>query len=62
MDRTSSPGVTRVDVLQLLPVEKVLQQLCIVPQGSLVEKPEKGAGIKNVFNNIFTFCSQQDYL
>jgi hypothetical protein len=41
MNRTPSSGITRIDIFQLLTIEKILQQLRIVPQGGLVEKPEK---------------------
>ena len=39
MDWTSAPGVTAVDVLQLLSIEKIFQKICIIPQCSLVKQP-----------------------
>ena len=41
MDWTSAPGVTAVDVLQLLSIEKIFQKLCIVPECSLVKQPSR---------------------
>ena len=39
MEGSPAPGVAGVDEGQLLPVEQILQQLSIVPEGGLVQQP-----------------------
>jgi hypothetical protein len=56
MDRTPSPRITRIDIFQLLPIEKILQQLRIVPQGGLVEKPEKLTQIRKKTDSFWFIC------
>ena len=41
MDRTATPAVAAVDVLQLLAIEEILQELSIVPERRLVEQPAR---------------------
>ena len=38
MDRTAAPAVAAIDVLELLPIEEVLQQLRVIPERGLVEQ------------------------
>ena len=38
MDRTAAPAVAAIDVLELLPIEEILQQLRVIPERGLVEQ------------------------